>query len=137
MDSIYEGLFATLYETQSTARMRDGRELGFTDAVRRVIDSATDGIQRNTNVRVRPDAKYFLLVNFVEMLLAPLLLAQREPPELLFEAAAHDIELLIRGAAFAGSPLNSEVSAHRLIDTLSRNWTQLKLSDIHIWDGNA
>jgi hypothetical protein len=74
----------------------------------------------------------------MEMLLTPLLLAQRDSPQQLLDAAAHDVQLLIRDAAKeAGQPVNSEVSAHRIIDTLSQNWKRLKLSEFRLWDGGS
>jgi hypothetical protein len=146
MDEIYSGIFSTLYNMQEggrgwgvlpSSRVPDVRFFG--EQVRRTIDDVAGRIQRELGVLVRSDAKYFLWMNVLHMIATPILISEREPANRVLESAVHDVDLVMRTAAegIEAHPGSREVSAHRVVDALSRSWGKMKLSDVRIWDGHA
>lgn len=152
MDDIYTGIFSAMYEREDEMRRsywfrfgfpRTGREVEFGETIRSAIETASEAVRRRNGTEVRPDAKYFLLLNLLQMLAMPILIARREDPGRVEEDAAYDVDLILRDAsesriAPTQSPSNDrlEISAHQVIDAVSRNWSKLRLSRVRIWDGN-
>jgi hypothetical protein len=146
VDDIYSGIFSALYQfdterpdrrfLSSATRLRGVYFFG--EEIRRAIDEAAIRIQVETGIPIRPDAKYFLWVNVLHMIAAPISISEREPLGFVLDAATHDVELLIRAATEGMEDIERrEVSAHRIVDALSRSWKALRLNEVHIWDGSG
>lgn len=114
--------------------MRLGR---FSDELIPGVRSAISRSERlrdaRDGARLREDAKALLAVNFQELVLVPLLAAERVPSNEIREAVSHDIQLLVSRAEASSAPA-PEISGHRIIDSLSRNWGRLSLSSFNLWE---
>lgn len=106
------------------------RDFGIGDA----IESADEALP--SGAKLRADSKAFLAVNFAELILTPLALGGRPLNAYLREDLQADIALLARSAE-PSAPLephgSSEISAHSLIDSISRNWSNVRLASEGIW----
>lgn len=80
-------------------------------------------------VRLREDAKYFLLVNLTEMVVKPL---QGISQARLQAAVDHDLQLLLSAAAHMAN--SAEISGHAVVDALSRVWSQLEINHFGLWN---
>jgi hypothetical protein len=106
------------------------------DAIDEMIES------KKLRQRVRPDAKYFLLVNLHQMIAIPYLFAF-EPVERyekglgdLRNAFRHDIDLILSSAVDlqkTGGRSNEEISAHDIIRSIDRSWKELMTAKFDIW----
>jgi hypothetical protein len=80
------------------------------------------------------DAKALLAVNFQDMVASPLLL-HGVPPGEVGDALTEDIARLARAASTETDELdNAGVSGRAVIDALSRNWSELRISQYRMWD---
>jgi hypothetical protein len=150
MDATFDKIFQYLYD----ARFDYGYPRRFEDhpgfqfavvALHRAIDDAEKELLSPHGVRLRSDARYFLLVNLTEMVLLPL---QIRGPALeiplfpnLEDMVRGDLDLLLSDAAqrYAERPLDPErsldrdISGHLIVESIAANWTRLKLNDFRIW----
>src|SRR5687768_12898738 len=98
--NVYQQLFkgprivVSLFEFQSPIPIEPNR-----DTLRRLIESADERLVRQTGgrVRCRADAKLLLLVNFSELIVTPIRLAERRIQ--VNEIIEHDLEVLMNDAA--------------------------------------
>lgn len=138
MDERYRGIYKDLYYGRIEGR---APEYDHVKVVRNSIEAASEWVRKMRKVEVREDAKHFLLINTVDMIAIPISMAQGLPPDpSLYLAIDHDVVLLLDSAAGrAGIEIERprEVSAHRIVDALSRNWKKLRLSSFQIWDGKT
>jgi hypothetical protein len=85
---------------------------------------------REKKLRIREDAKYFLLVNFAEMIAGPL--TERVERDRLIHDLRHDTRLLLESASLNGKN-KEEISGHDVINALSKNWTELDVMKLGLW----
>lgn len=86
------------------------------------------------NQILRPDAEYFLLMNFQQMIALPLLLRAdpARPYAVIRDAVSDDVKLVLRGAVEEAK--NREISGHSIVQSLNKRWRDLKTTDFRIWD---
>jgi hypothetical protein len=120
----------------------------------RAIDNAAE---KMGNDRVRPDARYFLLVNFYEMVLRPIALVGRKDDEVqqqlsresLRENLKHDVDLILETAEeYAREPVEQprtywqapaeherirEITGHSVLDAIHSAWDKIKFNEYLYW----
>ena len=82
--------------------------------------------------KLRADAKVLLVVNFSELVRRPLAYARAWPDQCSPGDLRDDITTLTDGAYPNDVDLGG-ISAHAVIDSLSRNWPALHLSQVGLW----
>ena len=97
--------------------------------IRDAIEAAAKKLAEQ-GARLREDAKYFLLVNFTEMVVKPL--RKANPEKRLQDALNHDLKLLLDVAAQAVH--KAEISGHAVVDALSKAWSDLEVNHLEIWN---
>ena len=136
MDPVYDQIYGDYYSFIYAKNVPPPpTPVGFessAESLRKVIDDADAALPLKGLPRLRSDAKYLLLANFAEMILRPVLQAQKAPANLMSQMEG-DIRLLIDDAAThaKGAP---SVSAHSIIDALARSWKQLSVMSLKIWE---
>jgi len=131
---IYEMLYADyVYENEFRRRRPfPYNEYYFVRTIRKSIDKADrEGI-------LRPDAKYFLIVNFHHLIVRPLI-EQRPHRDFtnekeligLEDSIQSDIETII----FETKREENEqgISGHQIMKTIDRLWKTLKTTKINLW----
>jgi hypothetical protein len=98
--------------------------------VRETIDQVASTFAGQKKIPLREDAKYFLLVNFAEMIVRPL--RERVGSERLKHDLNHDLGILLDSIAFQDKG-KQEISGHELIDALSKNWGRLDIMKLQFW----
>ena len=102
--------------------------------IRRAIDQSNDR-------PLRPDAKYFLLINFHNMIVRPLLeyrlFRNREriytaDPVELQGMIENDIKTIV-GQAIQEIGNDQEISGHAIMRAIDTLWTQLSTTKFEIW----
>lgn len=121
----------------------------------RAIDNAAE---KKGGDRVRPDARYFLLLNFYEMVLRPIALVGRLDDEAqgrlsrenLREDINHDIDLILETAEEYASEGDEqprdhwghlpaererrrEITGHSVIDAIHSAWDKIKFNEYLYW----
>ena len=132
---IYEELYADyLYDWDyRRRRLPYYNEYDFIKTIRRSIDQAD-----KENI-LRPDAKYFLIVNFHHLIVRPLIEGRplrRDFPgdkELLSleDSIQTDIETIITESQYLDN--HGEVSGHQIMRTIDKLWRELKTTKLEIW----
>lgn len=83
---------------------------------------------------LRPDAKYFLLVNFHLLIVRPLF-EQRPNREKLYQEIIQDIESDI--STIISETIQNfeqgEISGHKIMDTINNLWRNLKTTRLELW----
>jgi len=137
MDFEYDQIYANLYgpfrqqlgapqrEAILIERFHRGRE---GDAVRRAIDD----VQREGQYPIRSDAKYFLYVNLLHMVVVPTQVRGNVGLDDLEQYIHSDLRLLLAEAAARQAP-GREISGHTMLETIAASWRNLKLSDFRLW----
>jgi hypothetical protein len=157
MDPVYDQVFNNLYEFRSNRDDPNRPETFETErvppdeaarAVRDTIDEADRGLGALEGLRLRSDARYFLLVNLTEMVVRPVQLRTGEQPFAgpsaeLESVLLGDVKLLVSDAARRHMdrqaslarvrPPDREISGHSVVEALAANWTRLKLNSYRIW----
>jgi hypothetical protein len=141
MDERYKAFYQTYYEGWAQPEVyQESPDFALVqewypqiaETVRDVVEG-TDG-EAIGGYRLREDAKALLVVNFGELVLTPLVVAGRVEIGQLAEDVRADIGLLARGAAEHMPSYETEISAHMIIDSLSRNWSRLRISRYRLWE---
>lgn len=85
------------------------------------------------SLRLRPDARLFLLVNCHQMVLLPLAYAERVITEPLpvEQILRHDVRTILASASEMAR--GEEISGHAVIDAVSRVWRQLRATQLNVW----
>ena len=143
MEERYREIYSEIYDARigevapsqrSENFMRPDR---FSDDLILVVRSAISRSERlraeRDGAQLREDAKALLAVNFQELVLVPLLAAERVPSNEIRRAVSQDIQLLVSRAEASSAPV-PEISGHGIIDSLSRNWGRLRLSRFNLWE---
>lgn len=103
----------------------------------RMIQEAIDF--NTSSPDLRPDAKYFLLINFYHLIVLPIF-HQREldndsiSVDVLEEYIRADIKTIIVASSEQLSPYNAEqISGHHILSTIDKVWDRLKTTEFEIW----
>src|ERR1700678_4295528 len=117
-------------------------------AVRVTIEEADRELTATEGLRLRSDARYFLLLNMTEMVVRPIHMREGEPPFAgpsvqLESVLLGDVRLLVSDAARRHNerqaslarvrPPDREISGHSVVEALAANWTRLKLNSYRVW----
>jgi hypothetical protein len=134
MDDRIRQVYERLYiEISSVGRDRAGRFVAYpVEPLRGIVDGAAEEASIRFNKELRPDAKMLLLLNFGNLVVVPLAVAERAKPDEIYGAVAHDIATLVAHAAEIAD--GREISAHTIIDALSGLWRQLDVSAFKLWE---
>jgi hypothetical protein len=162
MHQEFENLYQQLYVgwPYTTAlqpvfdRLRIGQMRDIVEDVRKAIDEA----EATQSAKLRTDAKYFLLLNFVDMVLLPISIVREkrfnEPgsniisEEKMRSDLAHDVREIINEAvrkkndevaelpwSERNKPEHKEISGHNVIDAIGNIWNEMKFNDYLYWAG--
>ena len=96
--------------------------------IRIAIDSADE------EKTLRPDAKYFLLVNFHHLIVRPLF--ERRPyREKFYPKIENDIDADIETIVSETKQESEqgEISGHKIMDTINRLWKDLRTTRLELW----
>jgi hypothetical protein len=157
MDSEYKDIFERLYQPLSDREFPNPEYWRFayapqnpmaddSEAIRQAIDEAERELIRSSRRRIRADAKYFLFLNFMEMVFLPMRVrGVRFGVEERSLLLGEDVSLVVNSAArlqaererIPGPPGQflevPELSGHSVVEAVAFNWRNLKLSDFRIW----
>jgi hypothetical protein len=167
MDPAYGSIFQNLYSAQSDIgsigpfRAAVAPDLARdSEVIRRAIDEVQAELKETTAKTLRSDAKYFLLLNLLQMVFTPLRL--HGGPLLAGEGFAgsgpipeggtfadlisflrDDLRLILNDAARrqegreklqdSSAPQDREISSHLVMEAIVANWSQLGLNSFRIW----
>lgn len=162
MHQEFENLYQQLYVGWPYAaalqpvfdRLRIGQMRDVVEDVRKAIDEA----EATQSAKLRTDAKYFLLLNFVDMVLLPISIVREkrfnEPgsniisEEKMRSDLAHDVREIINEAvrkknaevaelpwSERDKPEHKEISGHNVIDAIGNLWNEMKFNDYLYWAG--
>jgi hypothetical protein len=130
---IYEILYAD-YIYENVYRPRSF----FSFSEYRIIRTIRLAIDSNEKEKkLRPDAKYFLLVNFHHLIVKPLIEAdefivfRNKNLNDLEANIQSDISTIISGTKQPSS--EREISGHQIMETIDRLWKDLKTTKLEIW----
>lgn len=157
MEPAYEHIFDDLYNVWSDrddlnrsrivelARYQSNEPM---NTVHRTIENAQQALEESEGLRLRSDARYFLLMNLSEMVVRPIQIRTGEMP---FKEPSGDLDSILRGdlnlllfdaarrhrerqrSFGAGRRPDREISGHLVVEALAANWTRLKLNSYRIW----
>ena len=123
MDQTIRQIYSKLYDTYPTSP-------GDVIWVRRAIDDTTSAFAKERKVLLREDAKYFILINFAEMIVSPM--RQRVEHDRLMHDLKHDTRLLLETATLDRKN-KEEISGHDIVNALSKNWGELDVMKLDVW----
>jgi hypothetical protein len=83
--------------------------------------------------RLREDGKALLALNFQDLVMLPLRLGGRISDGQLLQDVRDDMRMLVADAVEAGDRTD-DISAHELVDSLSRNWSRLRIGRYRLWE---
>lgn len=131
---IYEILYAEyIYDLRNKRGMLfPTDEYQIVRQIRKSIDSA------DKEDRLRPDARYFLLVNFHHLIVKPLV---EQKPSRGFRSEKDFIELekMIQSdlreivTDSISDPSQTEISGHQIMKSIDKLWNGLKTTKLEIW----
>lgn len=133
MKQIYHEAYSRLYQDPASALA----------VVREMIERVDTGLSSNLGLRLRADAKLFLLTNLTEMIAKPIMGGKELETSKLLLAMEDDLQLIatraaercIRDAQLVGGPATmrpAEISAHLIADAVSLSWEDVKVLGL-IW----
>jgi hypothetical protein len=98
-----------------------------------LIEKAVQEACDQSKVVLRPDAKYFLITNFHQMVAIPVTTALgRQVRDPILELIHKDIRLIIAAAA-ESSKGEKEISGGLILRTVAGNWDKLQTNSQDIW----
>jgi hypothetical protein len=90
--------------------------------------------QRKDGAQLREDAKALLAVNFLNLVFVPLV-AGGVSGEEVGEDVRRDMSMLVSDADAGQSTVTApEITGHAVIDSVSRNWGNLRISRFNLWE---
>jgi hypothetical protein len=147
MDERYRQIYGVIYSTRVREagrfiqgeyfeRFGQGRpELGLGPIIDNAITLSER--QRGDGARLREDAKALLAVNFHDLVFVPLVVGG-VPSEEVDDDVQRDMKMLVTEAEADRSTLaDPEISGHAIIDSLSRNWGNLRISRYNLWERSS
>jgi len=133
---IYEMLYADYIYESSYRRRKPPDEYYLLKLIRKSIDYADkEGL-------LRPDAKYFLMVNFHHLIIRPLFeqgLFKNLRIDDRIKGFEEDIKENIESDIFTiisetkRDSDRSEISGHQIMHTIDRTWKDLKMTRFELW----
>lgn len=129
----YENLYADyVYEERHPFRPYFPYEYDLIRTIRRAIDRNSDPLEN-----FRSDARYFLLVNFHQMIIRPLLEVRPYSNPILdpidfFQAINDDVGTVIQNARENAS-YGGEITGHSMMQSINNLWPQLRTTKFEIW----
>ena len=119
------------------------------ESVRKAIDAAESELAASRQQTLRADARYFLLLNLMEMIFVPVRAVEvrRGRSEMAQEVQSYlheDLRLLVndaarlqterqQGEAGPGQSPEAQISGHSVLESIAANWRRLRLSSIRVW----
>jgi hypothetical protein len=125
MKKVYESHYANRYRSMPDV---PGPAAITYVSLRKMIDSADSQFAQK---RLRPDAKLFLLINFGEMVAAPLARA-KVPQTKEMNDIRHGIEAVVKLAADV-TPARDKISSHQIVSVVPIIWGKLKSLTDKLW----
>lgn len=134
MDERYEGYFDQEWETFPSRRPPVDQSLA--QAVQRAVARGIERADIPTGVTVRSDAKTFLAVNLYEMVARPANQVDRSSVQgLISDALPSDTQRIVADAGQqAAQAGEAEVSAHRILRAVARQWSNLNFAAPWRWE---
>lgn len=129
----YEDLYSKYVYEQKFRRIRRypfyENEYYFIRQIRISIDKADE---ENT---LRPDAKYFLLVNFHHLIVRPLFEQKPYMEKFYYKKIEQDIDEDISTIVSKTKLISEqgEISGHKIMDTINKLWKDLKTTRLELW----
>lgn len=141
MENAYYDIYSKLYKDYEEEiffhlRRPPFREDQYLRIIKRTIEEV------DTGNRLRPDAKYFLIVNFHHLIVLPVLERRysqygrsyepRYIPDRKFsEDIREDIQTIISNTETQLG--EQDISGHQIMRTIDRLWRELKTTKLEIW----
>lgn len=101
-----------------------------------IIDETIDEISNNNKIIIRPDAKFFLLLNFHQMIIKPILIRKKEnTKEDVQEIESYikeDLNKIILSAAIL-SEEEEDISSHKIMTSIDNLWNTLNSTKLELW----
>jgi len=126
---VYEELYADyLYDYEYRRRQRPRlNEYYLIRLIRRAIDKS------DIENKLRPDAKFFLLVNFHQLIVRPFI--DKRPFNDLTNDLEDDIQTDISTIISESISLENQkiISGHQIMKTIDKLWKNLRTTKLEIW----
>jgi hypothetical protein len=102
------------------------------DAIRRGVEAA----DLPPHLRVRPDAEFFLLLNFYEFVVSPATAVEdADAQQLIGELVPTDVRQIVESAAQrVADQGGAELSGHDVVQALADNWDRLAFVEFLRWE---
>jgi hypothetical protein len=138
MDSEYNKIFDLLY-AKYDHEIEFRRSIPYLLNEYYLIQSIRKSIDRNdVDSTLRPDAKYFLIVNFHHLIIRPLIdrnsLKNIQNENFVIELQENiqsDIEMIINEVKESSEV--SEISGHQIMKSIDKLWSKLKITGQKTW----
>jgi len=139
IDEFYNERYRSRLSKYFHRRLRDEDDYYYLqDEFMRMTENELDELEVEGNFSLRGDAKLFLLTNFHQMIIRPILLAsisrQIRPlfhREELLTMVRDDLRTIVK---FSREYSNGEeISGHSIMRTIDKIWEKLKSSKLDIW----
>lgn len=138
MDKEFRAIYGRLYEDfQESRLLRPYFELPpfARPGLHRVIAEAIDEACEREGVDVRPDARYFLAINFYHMIAVPVSIRGGEggaiPPPEVIDLIRTDCREIVRAAREQYG--HEEISGRAMLQTCARVYERLKVAAQNVW----
>lgn len=143
----YTGIYGKLsndYLESFTSRYTDFEKKQYSAA--KFVERAVAGAIGNLNLksRIRSDAHHFLVVNFHQMIVMPLLMSPNAPYRIeynsnekpfysdeFYKVISDDIMKILSSAA--DNEGQGEISGHAILDAVSTQYRKLRTTQFQIW----
>lgn len=137
MNKEYHNTYKSLYANYvNEINQRKGR---YTDEEGRILFKIIESINNaDKENQLRPDAKYFLAVNFHHLIIKPLIIKKAVysyminwiPPKLI-EDINNDIGTIISQSR--KNNINKEISGHQIMRSIDILWKDLNVTKLGVW----
>lgn len=135
LNDIYDILYSDfVYEKRILGRRNQTKENEYYFA--KMIKKSIDNADKNNSLR--PDAKYFLLVNFLHLIVRPLIENRSFEDyrnELQFVSLEEDIQADIKKIILNAFELKNkkEISGHQIMKSVDNLWSSLQTTSEKTW----
>jgi hypothetical protein len=138
--SIYQELFSSYQQVEGDSDAAFWRHV-----IADIIEQQAQALEIDS--KLRPDASFFLLVNFYELVIKPTKMGQRSfqinqdrNNDDLQGMLRHDLRIVLRSCKQSTERISREreeddrkISGHDVVNTISRVWDRLYLVRIDVW----
>ena len=106
--------------------------------LRLAIESAIESTETLTKLRIRVDARVFLLINLYEMFLLPIALRRRSSADQsiddAYEQLSKDLStILSQAVSDSEAERSEEVTAGHILSAVDKVYRNLKLTGFNVW----